>query len=296
MASVRSPRCFAPVPLCTCALLLLSARAISASRLSAPRARTSVLRLHGGEADDDLLDDADDGDTKQEKGPLSEEAVMEKLNDVPAFVVMSGNDDDDMGFVAVPTADGSQVIYFFTEPDDAKAMLNETAAIKPDLTLRLNSVGLGDALQLCSGFVGGDDDASFSDRRAAFAATIAAFAEHNVSLVLQGNRALVEKLGPELERQLSALGIERGAWVFPVFICNEAIVNRGADAAPIFLNPREIRTLYPAAVDKEEPKVGVVDIRMVVSDMRTKGDVPWSSVRFVGPQGAAEFANELQEL
>jgi hypothetical protein len=69
----------------------------------------------------------------------------------------------------------------------------------------------------------------------------------------------------------------------------------------VFLNPREIKEAWKAAGQKEEDapqKYMMIDIRMLIKDMRSgeKRGIPWDKVRFVGADGAADFANSLQQL
>lgn len=247
--------------------------AADASLLSAPRSRP--LRFRGGD------DDGDGEPATKEYEPLTEEQVLEKLNEVPTFVVMSGKDDG--GFVALQVKDGGRAICFFTEPEEAKAVLNMTMSAEPGTPLRLACIGLGNALKLCGGL--GEDVAK------------AAFAEFDGDLKLQGFHALVEEVTPQLRTMLGKAGIEEGAWLLPVFLCEELSSEK---LFPVFLNPREIHTAWAEArksqgLEEAAPpnKYGMMDIRMLVADMQKKLDVPWSNTQLIGAAGAAELANEL---
>lgn len=258
-------------------MLLLTLGAAHASLLAPPRTR--ALRIRGG---------ADDEGASEDSNTLTEDQVMEKLNAIPTFVVMSGQDES--GFAALTTKEGTHAICFFTEPEEAKAILNMTQSVDPNTPLRLATIGLGNALKLCNGLPGSTDSEGPS----------AAFAEFDGDLKLQNFHGVSEKAAPQLKSMLETAGIEAGAWTFPVFMCEEL---SSKDVLPIFLNPREIHTMCMAAferqgiTDKEPPtKFAMVDIRMLVNDMQTKrGEgIPWSKVVFIGPEGAADFANELR--
>jgi len=88
--------------------------------------------------------------------------------------------------------------------------------------------------------------------------------------------------------------MEEGKWQLPVFLCEE--LARG-ELLPVFLNPREIRSAWD--LNKLDPekfpdKFVMMDLRMMVRDMKKPGSgMPWNKLVFIGATGAAEFANEL---
>ena len=262
-------------------LLFLSA---AQAALLAPPGLAS-FRFRGGadfDLEDDLEESAQEDETDDDaEGPLTEAQVIAKLNEVPTFVLMG----EEGGFVALTLKDKGRAICFFTEPEEAKAVLNMTVAQHPDVPIRLTSVGLGSALKLCTDSV---EDEEVRNAMSAFEG----------DFKLQGSHALVSEVSPQLKAMLAAKGMDEGGWLMPVFICEE-IANSAM--VPIFLNPREIHTAWQTLSKKQDlgplpNKYVMMDIRMLVADMRN-GDVkgmPWSKVVFIGAEGAAQFANELQ--
>lgn len=270
-------------------LLLLAAEAADASIFAALGGGLHGFSRFRGGADTTGSSDRINDD---EATPLSEEQIMEKLNTIPTFVMMSGQDSDGLNFVSMAAPDGETAVLFFTEPDEAQDVLARTQAALSDNSIRLGTVGLGDALQLCNGFEGSNDP-SFADLQEAFAETKALFAENNVVLRLRGNSALVEKHTSLLEKVLEREGIAARSWAFPVFLCTELV---GPKIMPMFLSPEGFRMTSPEGVEVaiDHEQCHVMDIRMVVRDMRRKRDVPWSTVRFFGPEGALSLAKELR--
>jgi len=132
-----------------------------------------------------------------------------------------------------------------------------------------------------------------------------AFKNFEGDLRLQGDHRLADQ-APKLKRMLKDSGMEAEAespWTLPVFLVPELISD---GLFPVFLNPREIKTAWKAAGQKEEDapqKYTMIDIRMLIKekiDIRMssgeKRGIPWDKVRFVGADGAADFANSLQQL
>jgi hypothetical protein len=92
---------------------------------------------------------------------------------------------------------------------------------------------------------------------------------------------------------MASSGVEPGDWLLPVFICEEL---QGPKILPVFFNPRDIAATWVAAGRKPDDmpdKFVMMDVRMLMREMKKPG-MPWSKVQFIGAQGAAEFANELQ--
>ncbi len=256
--------------------LVLFAASATASILANPVLSRQHLRLRGGEGDAD--------DAAADAGVLTEQQITDKLNEVPTFVLMSAAEES-TGFVALVAKDGGRAIVFFTEPEEAKAVLKMTQEADEETPLRLACVGLGSALKLCSGS----------------AEVKEGFKSFDGDLRLQGHHPLVAHVSPKLKSMLAACGMEEEAgssWLLPVFLSQEL----SSDAlVPIFLNPREIKTAWVSAGQKEEDapqKHMMIDIRMLINDMRNNKEmgIPWDKVRFVGADGAAEFANSLQQI
>lgn len=225
------------------------------------------MRFRGG-AESDEVDDA----------PLTEEQVMQKLNEIPTFVVMG----KEGGFVALTLREGGRAISFFIEPEEAKAVLNMTREAHPEVEVQLVSVPLGNALKLC--------EESMQEGEAK-----EAFSSFDGHLRLQTSSQLLPSVQPQLKAMLAASGVgDDTPWQLPMFLCDQL---SGGDILPIFLNPREIRSAWLRNDQKEEDlpeKFVMLDIRMIIADMQKPGKgLPWSKVTFIGAQGGAEFANEL---
>jgi len=230
-----------------------------------------LLRVRGG------ADDAGADESEEDK-PLNEEQITEKLNAVPTFVVMG----EEGGFVALSLREGGRAICFFTEPEEAKAVLELTQNANADTPLRLACVGLGNALNLCNGFVNDPE-------------VKAAFANFDGELKLQGPHQLVEEQASRLKEMLATKGMAESVWHLPVFLCEQLT---GPSILPVFLHPRDIHSTWTAAGRPEEElpdKFVMMDIRMLTADMTGKNGMPWSKVRFVATKEAAELANELQQ-
>jgi len=264
----RRTACLAPPMSSKILLLLLSLEAAHAASLAAPRMRPA-LRLRGGA---ETLEDAD----MQNDSPLTEEQIFEKLNQIPTFVIMGKG-----GLVALEIRDRGRAISFFLEPEEAKAVLNMTQTAHPDEAVHLASVGLGNALKLCQNSVG--DEATNN---------ALSFDGH---LRLQGAAGLTIEVEPKLQKMLETAGMDQGQWQLPVFLCDELMTS---DMLPIFFHPREIQTVWKRNdldPEKMPQKFVMMDIRMMVADMQKAGTgVPWKKAMFVGAEGAAECANELQ--
>lgn len=234
-----------------------------------PRSSGSLrLRLRGG-ADEDNTDDM---------APLTDDEITEKLNAVPAFVIMGAGD----GFVALELRDEGRAVCFFTDVNEAKAVFNMTQTSHPEANLRLVCTGLGNAMKL----VNGDDRDEAAEE---------AFASFDGKLKLQAPHQLVEAVRPKLEKMMEKAEIDPGNWLVPIFICEEL---QGPGFLPVFLDPGEIKTMWTKAGRKEEDlgnKFVMMDIRMLMKEMKQSNMMPWKKVHFVSTKEAAEYANELRE-
>ena len=174
---------------------------------------------------------------------------------------------------------------WFTDPDEASALLQATAAGNPEKDLKLLVAGLGGAFTSCNGFPDGglggelkmpDGDAS------------------KVELRLQGSHGLVNEVKPRLLELLKAQGIDPGHWVMPVFMCEEL---QSATLYPVFLHPADLAAVWEKAgrdPDKLPENLTVMDIRMLVQAMATDETNAWNILEFVGSTKAAELALEVQ--
>lgn len=241
-----------------------------------------------------------DGSTHGDDQPLSEAAIMDKLNEVPTFVLMTASEADGQhGFATIQADDGSMRVEFFIEASDAQAMLSQVQAAEPLQSWRLGKIGLGHALQLCNGFDGYHDESFATHEGQAIERTRSAFAEQSVSLTLRGHHALVEEYGSMLAEMLRATGFATGGWTLPVFVCDDDDEDklREAERVPIFLNPQEYRMSKDGEDSEIDPEAcTIMDIRMVVAGMHGKEGMPWRKFHFHGPVDGYALANELQPV
>lgn len=238
-----------------------------ASLLSAPRVGSGSLRLRGGAEEANGADDR----------ALSMDEITEKLNKVPTFVMMG----EDGGFVALHLREGGRAICFFSEPEEAQAVLNMTREAHPDQAIKLVTIGLGNALKLCKD---SEEDEGAKE----------AFSSFDGHLRVQGPNQIMSSVEPKLKSMLVTAGFEEGSWQFPVFMCEQLV---GQEMLPVFLNPREIHAAWKLNnLDPEKlpDKFIMMDVRMMMADMQKEGSgMPWEKVAFIGAEGGAELANNL---
>ena len=157
-----------------------------------------ALRIRGGAEEDE---DAE---------ALSDDQILEKLNAIPTFALMYG--EDQTGFVGLEMKQGGKAISFFTDPVEAQAVLNMTSEASPGTPIRLACVGLGNALKLCQRS-GGFFDSTGDDPQSAV------FNRFDGALRLAGSHDVVADTAEKLRAMLESAGIAEGDWTFPVFMC-----------------------------------------------------------------------------
>ena len=252
-----------PVVLGLCATL------VAGSTLRVP---PLVTNLRGGE---------DGSDTAEVKVPppkaLTKEEIMTKLNGVPCFCITN----QDGGIVGLSDADGeTKSVCWFTDAEEAKAILKAMSDANPDAGLKLTCHGLGGAFTQCNGW-GGEESK-----------TAASAGGEEVELRLQGNHQLCKTTAPKLKKLLEDNGFDVGCWQHPVFLCEKLA---SPQIMPVFLSPRDLAMVWEkSGRDKEDlPKdVTVLDLRMLVSQMQTDAN-PWSIFHLVASPDSIELAAEL---
>lgn len=232
-----------------------------------------LRRLRGGE------DDAPPGVPGPDPVALTRKEITAKLDTVPAFMLVG----EEGGFVSLQLKDGGgRAIVFFTEPEEAVAVLNMTNAQHTDAKIKLACVGLGTAFKLCGGWA---DDAEEVEE--AFGA------DFDGTIMIQGASRLVSDLEPKLKAMMEEQGLAPGSWQLPIFICEQL---QGPSMLPVFLNPRHIVDVWKRSgrPEAELPSQFVVmDLRMLVRDMG-EPKLPWDRVQFAASPEAVKLANELQ--
>ena len=225
------------------------------------------LRLRGGAEDpfeeSSFVEEesifAEDEKPKESTDPLTREQIVAKLNEVPTFTLIG---EDQGGFVALKLADSEKnTICFFTDPEEAKTVLEMMKKAHTDKQIRLACVGLGTAFQLSGGWA---DDANSKE----------AFASFDGSVQLRGTLGLIESTKEQIKKMMASEGFDEAEWILPVFLVEEL---QGANLVPFFLDPSVIKQTWEQAGRSEEDfpdKYVMMDIRMLVQKMEAPG-MPW---------------------
>ena len=267
---------FRPVLLCAAFLSGCDASSLRPPSLS------SWMRMRGGDdgaADADLAAEA----AALERKALTKEEIMEKLNAIPTFCIVN----KDGGVIGMADAEGGKKsCCWFTDAAEAKAILAAVQKSNPDAGLRLECHGLGGAFTQCNGWESEDGkpvaEAKSPDGDA-------------IELRLQGNHALCKAAGPKLEKMLDDMGIDKGCWQLPLFICDKL---QSPKIVPVFLNPRDLAKMWERSGRKKEDlpeDISVMDIRMLVKQMQTDEN-PWKIFHFVGSVDSVRLAAEIQGI
>lgn len=244
--------------------------------------RLSGLRLRGGE-------DASDNQSAVPEVPpaaaITKEQILEKLNGVPTFAIVN----KDGGIVGMQDAEGGKKsVCWFTDGDEAKAILKAMMASNPDAGLKLACHGLGGAFTQCNGWPAEEDGDNPKK------ATAQSTSGEEIELRLQGNHALCKETGPRLKALLEENGFDAGCWQLPVFVCEKLA---STTIMPVFLNPRDLAIVWEKSGRKMEDlpqDITVVDLRMLVSQMGTDTN-PWSIFAFVASPSAIKLATQIQD-
>jgi len=259
--------------------------------------RLRVNRLRGGDIDleeedpvdedvSSILDAEEDAGMEEasaqspmpEKRALSRDEIVDKMNQIPVFC----NVNEDGQMVGLQDKDsGAFACCWFTDPDEAKALLGATTEANPNKGLKLVVAGMGGAFMACNGFGDGDQ-----------AADLTTESSDKVELRLQGSHALVAELKPKLLNLLEKASLDAGAWTLPVFLCEEL---QSRSICPVFLHPADLAATWEkAGRDPEQlpENLTVMDLRMLVSAMGSDASA-WSLVEFIGSSKAAQLALEV---
>lgn len=202
------------------------------------------------------------------KAALSPEAIIEKLNAVPTFCLLNG----DQNIVSMEDGEGEESCAWFTDADEAREMLKAAKAQNPDVPLHMGVTPLGLAFALAVGwaesiFVG--------------------------NMRLQGKSSVVSQMSHMLQQQLEAQGMEPSTWHLPVFCCDEL---SSPTVMPVFLSRADLVAAWITSGRSREsvpPNLAVIDLRVLVSQMQTDA-FAWSTVAFVGSPRSVELVREAK--
>lgn len=255
-----------------CVLLVVQAATatLAPTRRSGGPVVNTCLRVRGGEA------------APPEAPPrnaLTREEITEKMNAIPVFFIAN----DKGGMVGVRGKDdGKEAICWFTDAQEAKAILEVMREHNPDVELHLGVHGLGTAFRICKGWPE-DDSPSLQAGSSPFTG----------ELRLQGNMPLTKETTPRLKEMLSDAGIDAGAWQLPIFLCEEL---QSSSVLPVFLSPADLAATWEKSGRKKEDMpegITMMDLRMLVAQMQTEGPNPWRAIHFVASQAAYELVREV---
>lgn len=229
---------------------------------------------HNGAAGSELL--------RLRGGGLTKDEIIEKLNRVPTFAVVN----KDGIVVPMTAADGGADVCWFTDPEEAKETLALTLASHPEAEghLRLACSPLGVVFDMCKGFPERAQEAK----------------EESTSAYLGGTLRIV---GPResgsneaaLREQQKAQGIEPGAWALATF-CHDDFQTE--NMMPIFFSQEGFRAGWTRSGKPEESvpeNLAVMDLRVLVKQMRDTDIFNWKIFTFVTTPAAYALAQELTE-
>ena len=207
---------------------------------------------------------------KQKGHALSQSEIVAKLNTIPVFVVLNGDNN------AVSIRDESssaESIFWHIDPGTAKAHLDVVIAQSPSVPgLHLGAMSLGVAFPLAAGWAGAAQQAHAGDA---------------------GRVADVQ--APTL-RHAIVFPNPVADVTMPIFLCDQL---QTPMALPIFFDRRDLALAWVASGRKKEDFVEadnlmVVDLRRFIDDLQTDKYALWSTVQFV-PSGAAVAVLKSQQ-
>jgi len=195
---------------------------------------------------------------------LTREAIVRKLNDVPAFAILNADSD----VVSMESDSGNEVVCWFIDAAEVEALLAATKAQNPESAgLHMGCVPLGAAYALVAGW----QSSGFSGE-----------------LRLQGTRHGRETTAAQLREQAASQGLPPSTWNCPVFVCHAL---ESPTLLPVFFSYEDMLSFWVATgrPRKDAPEqVAVVDLNVLVAQMQTDA-FAWRTLHFVGSHRAAEL-------
>lgn len=203
-------------------------------------------------------------------GRLSREQIVERLNEVPVFVVLNG---DKNAVSMQDTVNGGETVYWHTDPAEAKAQLELVRELNPGVDgLHLGGGRLGMAYQLGAGWAPSTPSYA-GDARTGAADESAPTLRHEIVMEANAKEAM------------------------PVFLC-EAL--QTPMLVPVFVDRTDLARAWLASGRtresfKEEENLTTMDLRMLVHQMTETDHPAWSIVRFVPSGRAAAVVRSANE-
>ena len=210
-------------------------------------------------------------------GALSREEIVSKLNRVPTFAIVDGDDH----VLPITTESGADICWFI-DAAEAKELLELTKAANPDVAVHLAVTPLGEAFVKCNGWPDAEGDEE--EQGASYVGG---------KLKLRGTRKVVDANEEALRSQQQAQGIAPGAWVLPVY-CHDDF--QTPQMMPLFFSAADLQAGWirsGRAADAVPEDLPVMELRVLVKQMAETDVFDWSIFTFVSSEAAYALAQEL---
>lgn len=211
-------------------------------------------------------------------GALSHEEIISKLNRVPTFAIVDGEDN----VIPIPTETGEEEVCWFTDAAEAKDLLELTRAANPDVQIHLAVTPLGEAFSKCGGW----PDANGEKNEESESRT-------GRKLKLCGPRKVVETNAEALRSQQQAQGIEPGGWVLPIYCSDDFQTDQ---LMPMFFSTEDLQAGWVRSGRDQitvPENMAVMELRVLVKQMAETDIFNWSIFQFVSSEAAYKLAQEL---
>lgn len=219
------------------------------------------------------------GEGEPPKSAMAADQIVAKLNSVPSFCLLNG-ESVLLGLKDLTDATGKRKICaWFTDPNEAKAMLTQCKAHSPDIAdgLHLGVTPLGVAYAFACGWA----ELKFDGDKQV----------HGSAEAQSGGNSMAESL----RQQAIAQGLETKTWHVPVFTCAELA---SPSRMPFFLSQKALAESWLVSGRKLSDlgtNVAVCDLGVVVHQMQT-GEFDGSKVQFVCERKAIALVEESKQV
>ena len=175
------------------ALVCASLHVSVAMHLSSPA--SGMMRFRGGS--DDMPGDS----TEDPPKALTKQEITDKLNAIPTFCMLN----KDNNIVGTSDAEGKPTCCWYTDPEEAQAVLAAMKEANPDAAdgLHMGCIPLGEAFKVCKGWPAEVGEEENEETK-------------SINLKIQGTRRIGSEVIPALLKQLEEQEIDPGCWQLPV--------------------------------------------------------------------------------